>query len=118
MIHIGRWILCSQRAGDRIHIRLRLCARHAWLQASDHVEVVTIPIIETKAVRDGNPKFSVTLEVKQIRDVWDYADDGKTLAIKSDRLTDDLRIRVEAPAPQSLAHHDREDFVQMIFLRQ
>src|SRR5437660_12116920 len=118
MIHIGRWILRSQPAGDHVHIRLRLFARHAGLQARHHVEVVTVTIIETKAVRDGNPKFSVTLQVKQIRDVWDYADDGKTLAIKSDRLTDDLRIRVEAPAPQSLAHHDREDFVRMILFRQ
>src|SRR2546421_11689463 len=102
MIRIGKWILCSQRAGDTIQIRLRLLAPHARLQARHDIEVVTVTIIETEAVRDGNPKFSVSLQVKQIRDVWDHTDDSKTLAIESDRLADDLRIRVEAPPPQSL----------------
>src|SRR5437762_8241913 len=118
MIYIGRWVLRSQAGGDRIHIGLRLCARNARLQARHYVEVVTVTIIETEAVRDGNPKFSVTLQLKQIRDVWDHADDGKTLAIKFDCSADDLRIRVEAPPPQSLAHHHRENFVGIIFFRQ
>src|SRR5207247_9215983 len=81
MIHIGRWILCSQRASDRIDIGLRLLARHARLQARHDVEVVTVTIIETEAVRDGNPKFIVTLKVKQIRDVWTEADSGKSLNV-------------------------------------
>src|SRR2546429_5106979 len=99
MIRIGKWILCSQRAGNRIHIRLRLFARHAWLQASDHVEVVTVTIIEADAVRDRNPNFSVSWQVKQIGDVWDNTDDRKTLAVEFDCLAGDLRIRVEAPPP-------------------
>src|SRR2546430_13606613 len=118
MICIGKWILCSQRAGDRIQVRLRLFARHARLQARHDIEVVTVTILETEAVRDGNPDLSVSWQLKYIGDVWDHADDSKTLAIQFDCLADDLRIRVEAPPPQSLAHHDRKDFVRMIFLRQ
>ena len=79
---------------------------------------MTVTIIETHAVRDGNPNFSVSRQVKQIGDVWDYADDSKILAIESDRLADDLRIGVETTTPQSLAHDRREDFVWMIFFRQ
>src|SRR6185369_11869821 len=99
-------------------IRLRLHARHARLQARHHVEIVPVTIIKTVAVSDGNPEFSVSRQVKQIRDVWNHADHRKTFAVKSDRLADDLRIRVEAPPPQSFGHNHREDFVRMIFFRQ
>ena len=99
MLRIGKWILYSQRAGDAIHIGLRSLAHHTRLQAGQHIEVMTVTIIETHAVRDGNPNFSVSWQVKQIGDVWDYADDSKILAIESDRLADDLRIGVETTTP-------------------
>src|SRR2546423_7610291 len=118
MIRIGKWILCSQRAGDLIYIHLRLLARHAGLQARQDIEVVTVTIIETDAVRDGDPNFSVIWQLKYIGYVWDHADDSKTLAIQFDCLADDLRIRVEATPPQSLAHDDREDVVRIILFRQ
>ena len=39
----------------RIGVHLRLLASHAPLQARHHLIAVTAAIIETVAVRDGNP---------------------------------------------------------------
>src|SRR5215471_7127393 len=106
MVCIGVGVLCCQRTGDGIQIRLRLFARHAWLQARENAEVMTSAISKTRTVGDRNPNFGVRQYPGQISDVRDDSDDGKALLVEPNRLAHDGWVGVEAPSPQSLAHHD------------
>src|SRR5262249_28532055 len=118
MILIGVRILRRQRAGNGIHIRLRLLARHARFEARHNPEVVAGGVIETAAERDRKPQLRVIWQSAQIGDSSDDADDSKALVVDANRFANNVRIGVEAPPPQPFAYQSREDFVRMVFSRQ
>src|SRR5215470_5174687 len=111
-------MLRRQRTGDAIHIRLSLLARYARLETGEDAQVMSPPIIKPRTVRDRNPKFRVGRYSRHVNDILDNPDDRKVFVIEADCAAHDLSVRIEAPPPQSLAYHNREDFVRIIFFRQ
>src|SRR5689334_10935956 len=105
-------MLRRQRTGNAIHVRLSLRARYVRLQARKDAQVMAAPIIEARAVRDRNPQFGVGRYSRHINDILYNADYRKIFVIETDCAANDVFVRIETAAPQSLADHYREDFVR------
>ncbi len=102
--------LLAQRRGDAVGVGLRLCHRHARLQAADDAERAGAARRGVEVEAHRRPDVDVRLDAgtrrkQQFEIRGQHANDFGAAVTKADRLADDVRIAAVASLPQPMAQN-------------
>src|SRR5262249_17309438 len=100
-------ILGLETARDRIHLRSRLLNSDLGFQSAPHIKVIPVPHLPGVLARcqrmwrhipwRGHPKLAVIIGRKVSRH---YSDDGETLPIQNELLSNHVRLTAETSMPK------------------
>src|SRR5215813_1656877 len=92
---------------DRRHFRLGLGQRDTSFESGEHSQRLTTAIVCPSSEIQWRPQFSSSgPEWRELKLGGHHTDYGVAFAVKSDLLTDDVRIATETSLPQRVTEHN------------
>src|SRR5262249_2627690 len=110
-------ILPLQIRGNRGHLRLRLCERHALPQAADRPQDLRAALIKIPSLRrDGGYEFDLFRGQRELKTRRQNADNGERLAIQIEPPPKRRFGAAQAALPKLMADDDHPFSAALLFL--